>query len=417
MTARAPVWAVALALALAGPRIAFGFEDTKAEAGACGIASVGAASNNNITCNNGPSPEQLKALIDEVIHSTSQVADIGKQLGDTSKRLGVTEEATKTLLRIVGEDPNIPVDKLGDALAKVAADYKRLQTQVAALNPGNPTARGLVDQAKAEIDAGHLEHAHELLQQATRAQLAAAKEAEKLQQHAHAAREAELLGAASSTAVEADVALTERDYLHAAELFGEAAGYVPVGHADEHGSYLLRQGDALFRQGDERGDNGALQRSIDIYDRALADYPRERAPLDWAATQNNLGNALATLGERESGTAQLDEAVAAYREALKEYTCERAPLDWAMTQDNLGNALETLGERESGTARLNEAVAAHREALKERTRERAPLGWAGTQNNLGNALETLGERESGTARLDEADQKPLRAVRNLGNSS
>ena len=92
------------------------------------------------------------------------------------------------------------------------------------------------------------------------------------------------------------------------------------------------------------------------------------------------------LGERESGTARLDEAVAAYREALKEQTRERVPLDWAMTQNNLGTALWTLGERESGTARLDEAVAAYREALKEWTRERVPLQWAMTQNNLGIAL-------------------------------
>ena len=63
------------------------------------------------------------------------------------------------------------------------------------------------------------------------------------------------------------------------------------------------------------------------------------------------------------------------------------PLDWAMTQNNLGNALSTLGERESGTARLEEAVAAYRAALEERTRERVPLDWAMTQNNLGNALQ------------------------------
>ena len=107
-------------------------------------------------------------------------------------------------------------------------------------------------------------------------------------------------------------------------------------------------------------------------------------------------------GERESGTARLEEAVAAYREALKEWTRERVPLEWAMTQNNLGTALATLGERESGTARLEEAVAAYREALKERTRERVPLEWAVTQNNLGNALARLGERESGTARLEEA---------------
>ena len=202
-------------------------------------------------------------------------------------------------------------------------------------------------------------------------------------------------------------------------------------------------------------------------------------------------------GERESGTARLEEAVAAYRAALEERTRERVPLDWAMTQNNLGNALSSArragerdgaaggggrglsrgaggkdaragaarlgerrrttsatrfrrsasgragrrgwrrrsrpiarrwrngrasgcrstgrgrrttsatrsgrsGERESGTARLEEAVAAYRAALEERTRERVPLDWAMTQNNLGNALRTLGERESGTARLEEA---------------
>ena len=112
--------------------------------------------------------------------------------------------------------------------------------------------------------------------------------------------------------------------------------------------------------------------------------------------------ALETLGERESGTARLEQAVAAYRAALEERTRARAPLDWAMTQNNLGNALETLGERESGTARLEEAAAAYRAALEEWTRERVPLQWAMTQNNLGLALETLGERESGTARLEQA---------------
>ncbi len=77
------------------------------------------------------------------------------------------------------------------------------------------------------------------------------------------------------------------------------------------------------------------------------------------------------------------------------------PLDWAMTQNNLGNVLSTLGERESGTARLEQAVAAYRAALEEWTRERVPLGWATTQNNLGEAClgfmskaRQLGDEES-----------------------
>jgi len=92
--------------------------------------------------------------------------------------------------------------------------------------------------------------------------------------------------------------------------------------------------------------------------------------------------------------------VEACRAALTETTRERVPLQWARTQNNLGVVLQSLGERESGMVRLEEAVGAYRAALTEWTRERQPLEWATTQNNLGIALETLGERESGTARLD-----------------
>jgi tetratricopeptide (TPR) repeat protein len=103
---------------------------------------------------------------------------------------------------------------------------------------------------------------------------------------------------------------------------------------------------ALTLDGEQSGKNEPLAESIELYRKVLDEYPRARVPLDWAMTQNNLGNALSSLGERESGTARLEEAVAAYR----------------------------LGERESGTARLEEAVAAYRAALEELTRERAPIG-------------------------------------------
>jgi hypothetical protein len=108
-----------------------------------------------------------------------------------------------------------PDDKLAEALSKAAGDYKRLQDQVAAslkqmaaLSADNPIARELLEQAKPEIEAGHFKRAHELLRHATQAQIAAAQEAYKLQEQAHAAAEAQMKGAASSTAAEGDVALT-----------------------------------------------------------------------------------------------------------------------------------------------------------------------------------------------------------------
>jgi hypothetical protein len=48
--------------------------------------------------------------------------------------------------------------------------------------------------------------------------------------------------------------------------------------------------------------------------------------------------------------ARLEEAVAAYRDALQELTRARVPLQWARTQNNLGNALLRLGVQEGGTA-------------------------------------------------------------------
>ncbi len=161
-------------------------------------------------------------------------------------------------------------------------------------------------------------------------------------------------------------------------------------------------GAALSTLGERESGTARLEQAVAAFRAALEEFTRERAPLDWAATQMNLGNALRTLGERESGTARLEQAFAAYRAALEEFMREPAPLQWATTQNNLGNALLVLGTRESGTARLEQAVAAYRSALEERTRERAPLDWAGTHMNLGAALSTLGERESGTARLEQA---------------
>ncbi|MFD1704682.1 tetratricopeptide repeat protein [Methylopila henanensis] len=175
-----------------------------------------------------------------------------------------------------------------------------------------------------------------------------------------------------------------------------------AGEAAEVRAALIYLGIALATLGERESGTARLEAAVEAHRAALEECTRERMPLGWAMTQNNLGNALRALGERESETGRLEEAVEAYRAALEEYTRERVPLDWAMTLNNLGNALHALSTRESGTARLEEAVAAYRAALEERSRKRVPLDWATTQNNLAVSLTTLGERESGTGRLEEA---------------
>jgi hypothetical protein len=98
------------------------------------------------------------------------------------------------------------------------------------------------------------------------------------------------------------------------------------------------------------------------------------------------------LGVRESGVARLEQAVSAYRAALVENTRERVPLDWAMTHNNMGIALRTLGARENGTEKLKESVAAYQAALEERTRERVPFEWASSFGEQGVARMQIADR-------------------------
>ena len=89
----------------------------------------------------------------------------------------------------------------------------------------------------------------------------------------------------------------------------------------------------------EKGLNGVTEKIAALLQGGVLESER-RASLNMA-----LGVALATWGERERGTERLEQAVVAFTEALKERTRERVPLDWAATQNNLGRAIQALRER------------------------------------------------------------------------
>ena len=86
--------------------------------------------------------------------------------------------------------------------------------------------------------------------------------------------------------------------------------------------------------------------------------------------------------------------MAAYREALKERTREKVPLDWAATQANLGNALQTLGTRESGPARLKEAAVAYEAALLVFRDAKADYYVGGTELNLQRVQREISRRST-----------------------
>ena len=97
--------------------------------------------------------------------------------------------------------------------------------------------------------------------------------------------------------------------------------------------------------------------------------------MDWAGTQNNLGNALADLGTRAGDSAALQDAVTAYRAALEVYTAEAAPFPHAQTMENLAIAhldRATLSDAPDPAADLAAALQAVDAALAIFTPEHTP---------------------------------------------
>ena len=374
----------ALGMCFFAPITAIYAQQIRAETG--GIAIGGSVTGSTVVI--GIPQEKVDELVRDAKRPLEELTTQQKEnIALLKEKLDLNERQVRAALGILGEN-DIPPERLAAKLVEIAERFQDLQATASAQLGDDPKIAAFKIDARKAIEAGELAKADALL---------ADVETEQRR-----ALDRLAVNAAETSAQRGDIALTRLRYAEAAKHFANAAAVFPPksAHEDKRIDYLQKEANALYQQGDEFGDNGALLSAIERRKRLVELTPREREPLDWANAQNNLGLALQTFGERETGTAKLEEAAAAFREALKEWTRERKPHLWAATQSNLGSALRALGDRE--TAKLEEAVVAFREALKEETRERVPFGWAKTQSNLGNALLDLGGRESGTAKLEEA---------------
>jgi tetratricopeptide (TPR) repeat protein len=351
---------------------------------------VAAQTITNSPINIGATPAEQQALVaifSQQIAVTSEArAKAEARAAELGTQLGFTQGAVISFFRIVGER-DVPPEQIATKLGEIAAKHRALMDRWSVLDTADPATGALAAEAKAAIDAGRYDEADAMLVRARDQEIAAARQAEQLAHDAQQAAERRWLRAAEADGKRGDLAMTRLRYVEAAQHYAAAATSVPIARQRERRQYLWKEADALYHQGDERGDNKAAASAVDRYRALLGVMDRAAIPLDWAMTQMNLGNALQVLGDRAAGTERLEEAVAAYRLALQEWTRQRAPSNWALTQMNLANALVSIGEREAGTARLEEAATAYRLALEERTRERVPLDWAVTQMNLGNAID------------------------------
>src|SRR5215510_13394395 len=329
-------------------------QSVKAETGAVAIGGSVSRSTINI----GVAIEKVEELVRDKTRSLEELtASQRDNIALLREKLDINERQVRAALAIVGE-ANVPPERLAQKLLEIAERFKALQATAAAQPGDDPRITALKTEAKKAVNAGELERADTLLAEAATEQTRA--------------RDRLAVNAAATYAQRGDIALTRLRYGEAAKHFADAAALFrpDSAHAEKMIEYLEREADALYRQGNELGDNSALVRAIDREKALLTLRQRDGAPLAWAASQNNLGLVLWTLGDRESSTARLAEAAAAFRAALEETTREREPQQWATTQANLGNVLQALGRRENGTAHLEEAVEAYRAVLKEQTRER-----------------------------------------------
>jgi len=104
-----------------------------------------------------------------------------------------------------------------------------------------------------------------------------------------------------------------------------------------------------------------------------------------------LGNKANDIGTVELEKAEfMKSAIEAYEEALKVRTLERFPIQYAMTQNNIGNAYVTLAEVENKAENCKSAIEAYAEAFKIFTKSEFPEFYPVVERNLKNLLDFCG---------------------------
>lgn len=241
-----------------------------------------------------------KAISDrDVSEAKRREAEI--KAAELAVKWGFTAAAVTSVFKIAGEQ-NVSEENAPAKLIEIASHFAQTQAALAALEPDDPRAAELARHAKEAFDVGQLVEADTLLDRAKELEAAALREARRLLERAQQALDRHGLNLAKMEATQGDIALTQVRYAEAADHFNQAVSLVPPGHEDDTVNYLNGRADALYRQGNERGDNSALTEVIAVVAQVLKLQPRDHMPLQWAEAQRDLGLVLETLGARESGT-------------------------------------------------------------------------------------------------------------------
>ncbi|MHB8623633.1 MAG: hypothetical protein ACYDBA_09735 [Sulfuricaulis sp.] len=140
-----------------------------------------------------------------------------------------------------------------------------------------------------------------------------------------------------------------------------------------------------------------LDSAREVFEQELTEDYRQQAPLEWAQTQNHLGNVLAAQAQQLRDEILYRKAIAAFETAL-----ETTPTDWAITQCNLGTAAQAISRQESDSKLLKQAVDAYTNTLLIWTRDETPEEWARTMHQLGNTFHVHGLLLKGNRTLQKS---------------
>lgn len=215
----------------------------------------------NIYNLNGITPELLEALRRPYEELSEKQK---KKISQLEAELHLNQHQVREALDIIGE-AHVPPERVAAKLVEIAEQFKILQAAAAAHSDDTPEITALKAEANEAVEAGHLIKADTLLAEAvTRAS------------DRHAVTVGEMI------AQRGEIALTRLRYGEAATHFAHAAALFPSGsaHEDKLIGYLEKEAEALYRHGDEFGDNGALLSAVERLRRLVELKPREHVPLD-----------------------------------------------------------------------------------------------------------------------------------------
>jgi hypothetical protein len=178
--------------------------------------------NSNIDVINGIRVDQVMKLtniLSAQVYAVSQERQLAlAQAADLGHKLQVTTDAVIVFFGIVGEG-NVSPDDYKPRLIKIATAFVTARSTLAALEPDDPAAIKMVEQAQSALELGKFQQADLLLEAPENIEIAAAHSAQFLLEKAHGAATQRFLNAAADRAARGDIALAQLQYSKAAAYF------------------------------------------------------------------------------------------------------------------------------------------------------------------------------------------------------